>query len=661
MGINRPEHFALSFNGQYSIGEMWWGAGIWQKPLDLPAGLSYWNFIIDQATSMWASAGYWATTTEVYDLTQYCNTAGQEYKNEYNYGTAYHLNNWGKNQLGAEFWEFLLNYCNDYYAWIWGDVYSGLALMREGNDQYSFLATYGYYKNEETGDEKIAATSSNTFTREQLEAGCFTWYTNMWNENDGGVYDFAVYWACKNPYETGAVITATYEITDYTGGWIRYFSETNQDMQATMMGGTTSNAFGGNFPKKVTYMNSINSPYAGPGWIYQPTHEITGDGWYLAAGGFFTEATDTSADASHTPAGSGGGNGNYDTSSDPVGSADASQFTIDCLNSGLITVFNPTKQQLIDFASFLYSDSITDAIANQLKRLLADPLDYIIGLNMAHFTPTISGSSTINFGGVSTGVAAGTVSPQMQFLDCGEMSVPEQTNSFQDYNMSRVSIYLPYCGIHELDIKEVMGSTIQVKYIIDCLTGSCVADVIIKRTAKHSGESDLNSILYSFTGNCFQTVPLTSRDFKSTISGLLGVAASAGTLGAGVATGNPAMMAAGTSGIINGAMNSTPQVSRVGNYSSNYGYMQAQKPYLILTRPIASIPDQYEEYYGRPLYDLEKLNNCEGFVQIDPGTLWTGLFDFITAEEEEMLKQITSSGGIYIDHTLEYYGYDPED
>lgn len=655
MAINRPEHFALSFNGQYSIGDMWWGGGIWKKPLDLPAGLSYWNFILDQASSMWASAGYWATTTEVYDLTQYCNTAGQEYKNEYNYGTAYHLNNWGKNTLGADFWDFLLNYCNDYYAWIWGDVYSGLALMREGNDQYSFLATYGFYKNDETGDEKIAATSSNTFTREQLEAGCFTWYTNMYNETDGGVYDFAVYWACKNPYEVGAVMTANYEMTDYTNGNIRYFSETNQSMQDTMVGGTTGNAFGGSFPNKVTYMNSINSPYAGPGWVYQPTHEITGDGWYLASGGFFTEATDSAADSWYTPAGGAGGGGGYDLGSDPVGSADASQFTTDALNSGLLTVFNPTKAQLIDFAKFIYnSDNITEAIANQLKRLMADPLDYIIGLNMAHFTPTVSGSNIINFGGVSTGVSAGIVSPQMQFINCGSLQIKEETASFQDYDMSRVQIYIPYCGIHDLDIKEVMNSTITCKLIIDCLTGSVVADLIISKSAAHTGESDLDSILYTFTGNCFQSVPITSRDFQSTISGLLGVASSAGSFAAGITP-------AGISGVINSAMSMTPKASRIGNFSSNYGYMQAQKPYLILTRPIASVPSQYEEYYGRPLYNLEKLNSCEGYVEIDPGTLWTGLYDFITSEEEEMLKSIVARGGIYIDHTSEYYDYNPED
>ena len=118
-------------------------------------------------------------------------------------------------------------------------------------------------------------------------------------------------------------------------------------------------------------------------------------------------------------------------------------------------------------------------------------------------------------------------------------------------------------------------------------------------------------------------------------------------------------MGMGASGAINGAMQSTPNVSRIGNYSSNYGYMQYQKPYLILTRPIASLPDTYEDYYGRPLYQQMKLDKCEGYVEIDTDTLWTGNFDDITSEEEQMLKDICNKGGIYLDHTSAYYNYDP--
>lgn len=666
MPITRYTDYKLSFDGGYSIGDIYYGGAIFEKPLDFPSGITYWTFGTVDGQNIPADSGMWfQSPMTTYDLySGKASGAGVMYKNEYGYDISWYFDNWGKNQIGADTWDFLVSYAHDNFYWIWGDVYSGLAIARVPgvSNRFVFFATYGLYENPDNGDLKIACETSNEFNVEQLTEGCFSWYTNVWAKNgndfDGASYG-GVWWVCKNTGWSGnAIQTNSYAMTDYGHGWILYGTTNGVSMGDTLVDGFASSTLGGAFPNLVITLNSVNSPYTGTGDVYEP-HVITG--WNLIAGGPFAGATTTSADASHTPSSSAGGGGSYDLWSDPIGSADADQFTIDALNSGFLTVFNPTKSEIIDFASFLYSNSITDAIANQLKHLIADPLDYIVGLNMAHFTPVVSSTSTINFGGVSSGITSAVVSPQMQFLDCGTISIPEQTNSFQDYEMSTVSLYLPYCGIHELDNREVMGGTIQVKYIIDCLTGSCVADVIVTKSMKHMGESDLNSILYTFTGNCFQAVPLTSRDFKSTISGLLGVASSAGTFGAGMATGNLMAMASGVSGAINGAMNSTPNVSRVGNYSSNYGYMQAQKPYVILTRPIASIPSLYEDYYGRPLYSLEKLDTCEGYVEIDPGTLWTGKFDFITSEEEEMLQQIVGSGGIYIDHTSEYYNYNPEE
>ena len=666
MAISRPEHYSLSFDEGWQIGDIYYGGGLFEKPIDFPAGISYWDFGTTAGTVIPADAGTWfISPNAVYDLYDSgASGAGVMYRNEYNYDVTWYFESWGKNQIGDSMWDFLIDYCNDNFYWLWGNVLSGLAVYREPgtSNRFGFFASYGLWKNETTGDMRIAcSTQPMTYSVDQMKEGSFAWYTGVPTKTNGeynGTTSSGVWWICRNFDEVDTIRTYTYAMTDYTRGWILYGYEPDQTVSDTMKSGFSSTALGGSFPTKVFSLNCINSPYHGIGACYT-YHDYTGEGYDLIAGGAFVGASDTSADASHTPADSGGGKGDYDTNSDPIPSADASQFTTDALNSGFLTVFNPTKAEIISFAEFLYSNSITDAIANQLKHLIADPLDYIVGLNMAHFTPVVSGSGTINFGGVSSGVTAGIVSPQMQFLDCGTVGVPEQTNSFQDYEMSSVSIYIPYCGIHELNIKEVMGGSVQVKYVIDCLTGSCIADVIINKSAQHAGESNLNSVLYSFTGNCFQSVPLTARDFSSTISGLLGVASSVGTMVGGVATGNPVAMAMGASGAINGAMQATPNVSRIGNYSSNYGYMQYQKPYLILKRPIASLPDTYEDFYGRPLYQQIKVDKCEGYIEIDTDTLWTGNFDDITAEEEQMLKDICNKGGIYLDHTSAYYDYEP--
>lgn len=668
MAIERPEFFALSFDGGYTIGDIWYNSAIWDAPFELPTGISYWQFIQDNLSTVPADSGMWyikpATTYNMFDGK--ASGAGVMPTTYGGYNLVWQFENWGYNQIGQEAWDFYVNYANDNFYWIWGNVYSGLAIYRFSGGGYGFFASYGLYENETTGDKRIACSTHNlAFSADDLREGTFSWYTSVGRKEGNEFYGATgngVWWVCRNASwnEGRAIMTCSYATSDIARGWIMYTTDYNVALSDTLVDGFTSNFFGGEFPKKVMALNSVQSPYAGVGEIYAP-HTIDLDGYVLTSGGAFIGSYDTSADASEVPAGSGGGNGNYDNSSDSIGFPDGDQFTTDALNSGLITVFNPTKANLIDFASFLYSDSITDAVANQLKRLLANPLDYIIGLNIAHFTPSISGAGTINFGGVSSGVSCGIVSPQFQFLDCGELSVPEQTNSFQDYALSKVKIFLPYCGTYELSISEVMGGKIWCQYVIDCLSGSCVANLKITRDRGYAGDASLNSVMYSYTGNCFTSVPLTSGDYKSSIGALLGVASSAGSIGGGLLTGNLGAVQSGIMGGINSAMNLAPDISRIGNYSSNFGYMQSQKPFLILERPIASIPSRYENYYGRPIYDYRTLDGCDGYTEVDTNTLWTDKFDFITSEEEEMLKNILNSGGIYIDHTSAYNDYDPND
>ena len=671
MSISSPDYFSLSFEGGIQIGDIWYGGGCWDKPLDFPSGISVWQFGTVGGQVVAADAGMWSTLPVAYDLYNMgAKSAGVEYLNDYGYGVNWYFESWGYNQIGQATWDFLINYVNDNYFFIWGDVYSGLAIARaKGNDQaFIFYGFYGLYENEETGDKRIACSRMNMgVSRQDLESGAFSWYTNVTsktNQEYNGTRGAGVWWVHPR-YNWGsgdnrAISVGTYVMTDYLHGHILYGMSYNNTINDTFTSGFTGNAFGGAFPQLFFELNSVDSPYAGIGAVYQPRY-ITLDGYELTKGGPFEGAQDSSAESSSTPSGSAGGGGGYDNSSDSQDFPDSSQFATDALNSGLVTVFNPTKAQLISFASFLYSDSITEIIANQLKRLIADPLDYIIGLNIAHFTPTLSGSNVINFGGISTGVAAGVVSPQYQFIDCGEVNIPEQTNSFQDYDMSSVKLFVPYCGLHTIDIQESMGGKMWIQYVVDCLSGACVANVKITRHRNHvHSDPYLDAILYSFTGNCFTQVPLTSRDFQSTVSGLLGVAASVSTFGAGMATANPAMMAAGTSGAINSAMSATPKTTQVGNYSSNYGYMQLQTPYLILERPMASVPYKYENYYGRPLYDYLNVGDCDGYTEIDTGTLWTDKFDWITSEEEEMLKSMLDHGGIYVEHNNEYTDYDPE-
>ena len=650
MAITYPEKWAYKYDNSPAIGEIWYGNGIWEKPV---GGGLIWTFIPEIA-----SGGKWKSNrvAEICDLSTYAYSAGTD-PAPLGYGWNWQLE-WGTT-TGTYYHDYdgwktnVVDVINNQVSWIWGDVYGGLGIEKYGTG-YRFLATYGLVQSETDPDSyKILADLSNTsYALEDLIGGAFAWYTNVTGKQDGeyvGSCSSGVYWVNKNRADVNSITYYTYSMTDYQNGWIIYEQHQNASLYDTLNDNWSSTILGGRFPSLFIYLNSVNSPYAGAGQVYTP--RSVPSGWKLIQGGVTTSTS--SKDSSETPAGSAGGDGNYDNDTDKDDFPDSDQFAVDVFNTGLVTCFNPSKNELIDFADFLYSDSMTEQIAQKLKYLVDSPLDYIIGLNQAHFTPTKDGTQTINLGGVSTNVEAAVVSPQFQFIDCGEVNIADQIKSFLDYEGSRIRLYLPYCGTHELSIHECMGGKIWIQYVIDCLSGSCTA--IVKVTRKRDyvyDDPDFDHQMYFFTGNCFTQIPLTARDYNNILNGLFQIAGGCATL--------PSNPAGGVMNIAQGALNmNKADVTRIGNYSSNYGYMQKQKPFVILERPMPSTPSGYEDRYGRPLHDYLKVSKCFGYTEIDDSTLQTDNFEFMTEEEQVMLKAAISNG-IILDDDAAYTGFVPQ-
>ena len=171
------------------------------------------------------------------------------------------------------------------------------------------------------------------------------------------------------------------------------------------------------------------------------------------------------------PSGAGGTNtsgGGYGTPATDTGDVDGESADdlnqLTAINSGLATLFNPTQAELAAFADWLYTD-ITDSIADQLKKLQTNPIEYILFVSLCKFNPPTSGRMEIGFAGFGSGVSAQKISQQFMEINCGTIDYREQFCSFLDYK-SKVQIYLPFCGTHDLNVDDVMGSKINVNYLL---------------------------------------------------------------------------------------------------------------------------------------------------------------------------------------------------
>lgn len=267
--------------------------------------------------------------------------------------------------------------------------------------------------------------------------------------------------------------------------------------------------------------------------------------------------------------------------------------------SGMCSVYNPTKQELIDFSGWLWSPNFLE---NFLK-IFQNPMDAIIGLHIMYATPSTTTPSNIICGYLDSGVSAKVVDHQFTEIDCGTVLIPEYYGNAVDYEpYTQIHCYLPFIGIVGLKPNDVIGKQLNIKYGVDALTGTCLAILTTRK-----GDSEITC--YTFAGNCATQIPISGGSYAQMITGLAGFVASG--IGA-VATANPIMaLGAGAS-----LLNSHLDVGHSGSIGANAGAMGIRKPYIIITRKSAYEADGYGRFYGYPANKTVVLGTCKGYTKV---------------------------------------------
>lgn len=313
------------------------------------------------------------------------------------------------------------------------------------------------------------------------------------------------------------------------------------------------------------------------------------------------------------PSGESDEDGTHDKTSDTIGEPDTP--TISVSDAGFITLYTPTSNQIHALSSYMWSElDITN-----LRRLFADPMDCLISLNILPFDIESSGTSEIHVGNIGTGINANVAASQWKSIDMGSIDMKEFFAGYMDYApYTKIAMYLPYIGIVSLNADDVMSSTISLKYRIDILTGACVAYLMVNRTAD-AQHTAVNAPLYTFTGNCAVSIPVTSASYGTVFQSIVGMASTAGAVGAAAITGGmSAPIALGAAATLSSnAMNMKPEVSRSGSLGSTAGFLNQQHAYLIVTRPNQCRAENQEQYTGFPAHIAYTLSSLTGYTEVE--------------------------------------------
>lgn len=290
-------------------------------------------------------------------------------------------------------------------------------------------------------------------------------------------------------------------------------------------------------------------------------------------------------------------NGDYDNSSDDVGIADVNNINLSsALQSALVKCYAMSTESINSLSDFLWSSNFVDVI----KKMQNDPIQNIQKLCYYPFEVEKGETANIWIGNVDSGISAPRVVKQFQEIDFGELQITEYYGNSLDYETD-IAIFLPFIGEKTLSCVDIMGGTINLKYRVDILTGACVA--IISTVRVQNGVT-LKSVLYTFSGDMSNEVPLTASQnnfLKSLVSNPTDVEKTLTT----AATGGALSMIGGMS----------HSYSHTGSIGGNVGFLSVLTPYLIIRRPVNVKPAAYEKTFGYPAYTSDTLANQKGYCR----------------------------------------------
>ena len=297
-------------------------------------------------------------------------------------------------------------------------------------------------------------------------------------------------------------------------------------------------------------------------------------------------------------------------------------------SNGLWTIYNPTLSEVQQFGAWLWSGSLID----QIKRQFASPIDAVLGFMSIYCTPITGSNKIIKAGYLDSPVSAKEVTNQYVTIDCGQVEVPEFYHTAIDYTKSKVDIFLPFIGIVPLDCSVVTGSTLELTYRIDVLTGTCLAQIkVLKRNS--------DAVLYTFTGNCAVQLPITASTYTGVVGALLSLTSMAGS----ISTGNiPSAIGSGIQAVSH-LVGGQAGTAKSGNMGANAGAMGIRIPYLVITHPTAYDAMIYNQFYGYPSNIYQRLSALSGYVRVKDIHLQNIT---CTEQELEMIYQKLKEGVI---------------
>lgn len=379
------------------------------------------------------------------------------------------------------------------------------------------------------------------------------------------------------------------------------------------------------------------------------------------------------------PTGPGGGGGTFPSGPGPsmVENIPTGQTGNDLANSGLFTMYLMNQSYMNLIGEIMWEDNLG---IQALKAVFGQPIDAIISTMSYPFDLTNFVTKTAQnlfFGPWNSGLPFQALTKSSFQIDWGIITIPFGWGNFLDYAPhTKMELFLPwgpgYVPIDPNDVSPFSNTpgnfnvgtftngSIQVKTNIELGKGTCVHNVI----------GNNGKVIGSYSGIVGKQVPMTALDTGGKLLTTIGAVATM-TAGAATAAGamagkfNTGQMSAhkqvdpllnrpmfadagymqkaseGVSTVNRGAnmaasalLSNPISFPRAGTFSDGSSAMTVQQPFLLISRPVQSVPTQYGHYNGYPSnIHYANLSGLSGYTEISEIHL-----DNVTATADELAE-----------------------
>lgn len=295
--------------------------------------------------------------------------------------------------------------------------------------------------------------------------------------------------------------------------------------------------------------------------------------------------------------------------------------TTSIIDTGMCSIYLPSKALLKDFSNYLWSNDFFDNILKNYQ----SPLENIISLSIIPAIAQPDDARYISIGNCTTNILCTITNEQYVSVECGKIDLKEHYGNFSDYSPNTsIDIYLPYIGYRQIDIDDFMAGKIRVRYQCDILTGDCVAEIYCEGKGK-------SKLMYTFNGNISYNVPLSGANY---LQYYLSIVSGIGSVATGVAQGiggNPLGGIGTAASGVGQILTSKPAYGRSGSLGSAAGYLSYRRPFLVRKSPINTTAKNLAQESGYISNKGQKIGDYSGFTKCAAVVL-----DGITATKSEL-------------------------